>query len=90
MKARATKQFGDTYVDVLIPGTGIDLPLLTAWCERECGAEWEAWAQVPHSDVEDGEPRSYARIYFATSDMANNFIAAWHDRHALVLATSLD
>ncbi len=79
MKARAVKLFGDTYVDVLIPGTGIDLAPLTAWCERECGAEWEAWAQAPHSAVEGGKPRSYARFYFAGSDTAKSFIAMWRD-----------
>ncbi len=76
MKARAAKQFGDTYVDVLIPGTGIDLAPLTAWCERECGNEWEVWAQAPHSAVEDGEPRSYARFYFSTPVLAESFKAA--------------
>ncbi len=76
MKARAVKQFGDICVDVLIPGTGIDLAPLKAWCERECGAEWEAWAQAPHSAVEDGKPRSYARFYFSTLVLADSFRAA--------------
>ncbi len=75
MKARAIKQFGNTCVDVLIPSTGIDLTPLTAWCERECGAEWEAWVQAPHSAVEDGKPRSYARFYFAGSDTAKSIAA---------------
>ena len=42
MKARAAKQFGNTFVDVLIPGSGIDLAPLTAWCGREGGKGWEA------------------------------------------------
>ncbi len=73
MKARAIKQFGDICVDVLIPGTGIDLAPLTTWCERECGAEWEAWAHAPHSAVEDGRPQSYARFYFSGQEMAESF-----------------
>ena len=76
MKARVVKQFGDTYVDLLIPGTGIDLAPLTTWCERECGAEWEAWAHAPHSAVEDGRPQSYARFYFSTPVLAESFRAA--------------
>ena len=77
MKARAVKQFGDICVDVLIPGTGIDLAPLTAWCEQECGGEWKAWAHAPHSAVKDGKPRSYARFYFSSPEMAKRFTAAW-------------
>ena len=88
MKARAIKQFGDIYADVLIPGTGIDLAPLTAWCERECGVEWKAWAHAPHSAVEDGKPRSYARFYFSNLQRAKNFMAAWGDQHTMIPVVS--
>lgn len=90
MKARAERQFGNVYVDVLIPPMGLDVDALIQWCLKYSGTEWETWAHAPHSEIADRNRLDYSRYFFAKSEEARQFKNAWKNQYVVRSSSALD